>query len=64
MKRVANSDVSIECDCNQIPYGDTASHYHEEESKETEVFATAEVGAQIESQVIRQSQANENVRDG
>lgn len=64
MEWVAYSDVSIECDCNQIPYRYATSHYHEEEAEKTEVFAGAEIGAQVESQMIRQGEADENIRNG
>lgn len=64
MQWVADGDISVHGDCNQVPNGHTACDNQDEKSQQTEVFIPAKFVSHVEGKMIRQRQANEYVRQG
>lgn len=64
MQRITDSDVPVEGNRNQVPDGNAASHDDEKEAKQAPMLAAAEIWAEVEGQMVRQGEADEDVGDG
>ena len=61
---IADSNISVHGDCNQVPNRHTARDNQDEESQQTKVFMPAQFVSHVEGKVVRQRQSDKYVRQG